>query len=97
MKERKATKVELAKTPRKVTREEVFKATERARLIPKSSHGKNRVHHQGDTWIIMNESTQVNTVKHRNCDGPFILLEKDGIFRWVSTTDDPDFIVERIT
>lgn len=80
----------------KVSREEVYKENRRVRLVPTSNHGKNRVQHQGDTWIVMNESTSLNTVKHRNCAGPFILCEKDGAFRWVSTTDDPDFIVEDI-
>lgn len=79
-----------------VSREEVYKETRRVRLSPISNHGKNRVQHQGDTWIVMNESTSLNTVKHRNCVGPFILCEKDGVFRWVSLTDDPDFIVEEV-
>lgn len=80
-----------------ISREEVYKENRRVRLIPVSQHGRNRVHEQGDTWIVMNETTTMNTVKHRNCSGPFILCEKDGAFRWVSTTDDPDFKVEELT
>ena len=79
-----------------ITREEVYKETRRVRLTPKSQHGRNRVREQGDTWIVMNETSIMNTVKHRNCSGPFILCEKDGNIRWVSTTDDPDFVVEEV-
>lgn len=92
-------KVDLDKIPEDftVSRKEVHRETRRVRLLPRSSHGQNRVHHQGDTWTVLNEANSVSTTKHRKCEGPFILCENAGNIRWVSTTDDPDFIVEEVT
>lgn len=91
-------KVDLNKIPEEftVSRKEVQRETRRVRLLPHSNHGQNRAHHQGDTWTVLNESTSVGTVKHRNCVGPFILCESNGNVRWVSVTDDPDFKVEEV-
>ena len=72
--------------------------TEMVRLIGKSRHGKNRIQAQGDMWRLAGWRSNINTVKHRNCPGPFALLESTvGInTRWVSVNDDPDFEMEII-
>ena len=66
------------------------------RLTGISNHGKNRVQAQGDIWKISGFRSNINTVKHRNCSGPFILLENGKNIRWGATQDDPDFEVECI-
>ena len=62
-------------------------------LVGKSSHGKNRVHHQGSEWVLKGFSSHINTVKHRECTGPFALITNGTNIRWVCTNDDPDFEV----
>lgn len=62
-------------------------------LIGKSNHGKNRVHHQGAEWHIEGFSSTINTVKHRQCSGPFMLLKNGDNLRWVDVNEDPDFEV----
>lgn len=76
-----------------VEKKDVIRQTRRVKLVGKSRHGSNRVHEQGDTWIVLNEATSLPSPRHRSCAGPFILVENGGNTRWVSLTDDPDFDV----
>lgn len=69
---------------------------ETVRLTGISRHGKNRVLEQGDIWRIAGFRSSINTVKHRTCSGPFVLLERGSNSRWVATSNDPDFEVEFI-
>ena len=69
---------------------------EAVRLTGISNHGKNRVQAQGNIWRIAGFRSHINTVKHRSCSGPFVLLESGKNTRWVATQDDPDFEVEFI-
>ena len=63
-------------------------------LIGLTQHGKNRVKEQGPLWKIKNVFESVLTARHRNCQGPFLLIENDrGDTRIVARKDDPDFIV----
>ena len=63
-------------------------------LIGITQHGKNRVNEQGPLWKVKDVLKAVQTTRHRNCCGPFLLIENDiGDTRIVAQKDDPDFIV----
>jgi len=62
-------------------------------LIGLTQHGKNRVREQGALWKIKNALSSVRTTRHRNCSGPFWVIENDrGDSRIIASKNDPDFI-----
>ena len=62
-------------------------------LVGVSQHGKNRVHEQGAKWMVLEARSAIASTKHRRCPGPFWLITNGDVMRWISTKDDPDFII----
>ena len=50
------------------------------KLIPKTRHGKNRVHEHGDVGTISNIRS-----------ASFLSITPDGDWRWIDLSDDRDF------
>jgi hypothetical protein len=76
-----------------VEKRDVVRQNRRVKLIGKSRQGSVRLNESGDTWIVLNEASQLPSPRHRSCVGPFALVENNGKTMWVSTTDDPDYDV----
>ena len=76
-----------------------MKQGELIRLVPKTRHGKNRIHQHGDEWIVLNLSKfKGQPALHlRSKDKTFKMgtaMTFDG--RWVLINNDPDFDIEAI-
>ncbi|MBR19784.1 MAG: hypothetical protein CMA64_06525 [Euryarchaeota archaeon] len=71
-----------------------MKQGQRIRLIPKTRHGKNRIHQHGDEWVVINvgkfrgqDAVNLRSIGKTFKVGEF--MQFDG--RWVLFQNDPDF------
>ena len=76
-----------------------MKQGESIKLVPKTRHGKNRIHQHGDEWEILNLSKfKGQPALHLRSKGKTFKMGSSWVFdgRWVLLNNDSDFEIVQV-